>query len=132
MNWRQSVEVWRRLAALGVVVGLAMLALYITLTVVVPPEPKPLARVSAWVAVMALPNALALIALAGRPGRRSRVRLAWAAALFVALGVLTAPSVGIGWLVAGFLTFGAMRRAPREPATNGPLGRKCPLGARHS
>ena len=101
-NWR-----W---AALAAVVGFAMVAVY--LFVMVSEGNNSFIEVAPWVLAMLVPAILSLMAWTTEFDRRARAMLLGAAALYLAIGVLSIFTLGIGFLVAGFMALFAANELP--------------------
>jgi len=113
----------RRWAALAAVVGFAMVAIY--LMVMISEGNNGIIEVAPWVLAMLVPAILSLTAWSTVTDRRARMMLLGAAALFLAIGVLSIFSLGIGFLAAGLMALLAANELPRS-------GRPRPLDDRQS
>ena len=106
--WRNGQRRW---AALAAMVGFAMVAIY--LTVMISEGNNDTSEVVPWALAMLLPSVLSLIAWNTDADRKARVLLLGAAALFLAIGVISIFSLGLGFLVAGFMALFAANELPR-------------------
>ena len=88
-----------------------MVSIYVT--VMIREGNNSVAEVAPWVLVMLLPALLSLLAWNIDADRRARVFLLGAAILFLAIGVLSIFSLGIGFLLAGLLALFAANELPR-------------------
>lgn len=110
MTWWRSWN--RRWAALAAVVGFAMVAVY--LSIMVSEGNNSFSEIAPWVLAMLAPAILSLVAWTTEVDRRARAMLLGAAALYLAIGILSIFSLGIGFLAAGFMALFAANELPRS------------------
>ena len=101
----------RRWAALAAILGFALVSIYVT--VMVSEGNNGVAELAPWVLAMLVPAFLSLSAWSIDADRSARVLLLGAAIIFLAIGVLSIFSLGIGFLLAGFVALFAANELPR-------------------
>jgi len=105
-------QTWhRRWAALAAILGFAMASIYVT--VMISEGNNAVDEVAPWVLVMLVPAFLSLSAWSIDADWRARVLLLGAAIVFLAIGVLSIFSLGIGFLLAGLVALFAANELPR-------------------
>jgi hypothetical protein len=107
--WRTRNRRWAVLAAL---VGFVIVAVY--LTVMNSEGNNDIVEVAPWTLAMLTPAVLSSIASVTKADRRARAMLLGAAALYLAIGVLSIFSLGAGFLAAGALALFAANDLPRS------------------
>jgi cytochrome bd-type quinol oxidase subunit 2 len=107
--WRTSQRRW---AALAAIVGFALVAIY--LTVMISEGNNDTIEVAPWTFGMLLPAVLSLTAWNTDTDRKARVLLLTSAALFLAIGVVSIFSLGVGFLAAGAMALFAANELPRS------------------
>ena len=109
-------KAWRRRwAALAAIVGFGMAAVYLAL--IVSEGNNGFGEVAPWALAMLGAAALSLIAANTEVDRRTRVLLLISAATFLAIGVVSIFSLGLGFLAAGAMALFAANEIPR-PSRN--------------
>jgi len=98
---------WAVFAAL---LGFGMLAVYVTL--IVSEGGNSISDIAPWVLVMAIPVALASLAVVVQEMRTARGLLVCAGALFGIIGALSILTIGIGFLLAATAAFFAATSIP--------------------
>ena len=102
----------RRRAALAAILGFVMAAVYLVL--IASEGNNGFGEVAPWALAMLVAAALSLIAAKTEVDQRARVLLFVSAATFLAIGVVSIFSLGLGFLAVGAMALFAANEIPRS------------------
>jgi hypothetical protein len=110
---------WRLWALGAAAIGLVMVAVYVAIILGVEGD-NSLSEALPWIVAMAIPALGTVISVVANDRRLARVVLIGSALVFIAFGLVSIFSIGIGFLVAGVLAgVGVFRMSAPETGKRG-------------